>query len=172
MIARKKGYRIQVLVYSVILLLFTVTCVLSTIKADEIDDLQTQINQLNQARQLSVNATKPLEGQLDSLQRQLDQIQAQLDVLTSNIQKKQTELKLREEKLVELTVIFNERVAEDYKNSYTYNPLGFIFGQSKLSDKLYHLKTINENREIIKTIGSEIVKVLTDKDKLEKMPSF
>src|SRR3989344_4052872 len=149
-----------------------VTCALLLVtfpvQADEIEDLQRQINELNKARELSVKATKPLEGQLESLERQLGQIQASLNQLSLNISKKQKELEIREEKLVELTAIFNERVLADYKNGYIYNPLGFIFGQSKLSDKLYHLKTINENREIIKNISSEIVNVLTDKDKLEK----
>lgn len=137
----------------------------SALNLEEIEQCLPQLNkELDQLK----TATKPLEGQLDSLNRQLTQIKSQLGVLSNNIQKKQTELNLREEKLVELTVIFNERVVEDYKNSYSYNPIGFIFGQSKLSDKLYHLKTINENREVIKNIGSEIVNVLTDKEKLEK----
>ena len=170
MIARfKKVFRSKFLVYSLIVFfLFTVTCNLSPVYADEIEDLQKQIDELNKQRELSVKATKPLEGQLDSLKRQLAQIQAQLNTLSANIQKKQTELDLREEKLVELTAIFNERVAQDYKNGYTYTSLGFIFGQSRLSDKLYHLKTISENREIIKNISSEIINVLVDKDKLEK----
>ena len=149
-------------------ILLTTNYIIPIAHADEIEDLQKQINELNQARELSVKATKPLEGQLNSLTVQLAQIQSQLDILASNIQKKQTELKLREDKLVELTVIFNARVAEDYKDGYTYNSFGFIFGQSRLSDKLYHLKTINGNKEIIKNIGSEIINVLTDKEKLEK----
>src|SRR5687768_1018932 len=96
--------------------------------ADEVEDIQRQIDELNKARQLSVNATKPLEGQLDSLQRQLSQIKSQINNLSVNINKKQNELKLREDKLVELTAIFNERVFEDYKNGYIYNPIGFVFG--------------------------------------------
>ena len=149
-------------------LLLTTYYLLPIVRADEIEDLQKQIDELSKSRELSVKATKPLEGQLGSLKRQLAQIQGQLDVISSNIKKKQTELRLREEKLIELTAIFNERVAEDYKSGYSYNPIGFILGHSKLSDKLYHLKTVNENREIIKNISSEILNVLTDKEKLEK----
>ncbi len=149
-------------------LLLTTNYLLPTAHADEIEDLQKQIDQLNQARELSVKATKPLEGQLNSLKLQLAQIQASLDNLSANIKKKQKELDIREENLVELTAIFNQRVAEDYKNTYTYNPLGFLFGQSRLSDKLYHLKTISENKEIIKSISAEVLGILTDKEHLEK----
>src|SRR5687768_4959565 len=114
------------------LLLFCISIFLvSVVKADEIEDLQKQIDVLNKQRELSVKATKPLEGQLDSLQRQLAQIQSSLDKLTSDIQRKQKELDVREEKLVDLTVTFNARVAQDYKSSYTYNSLGFLLGQSK-----------------------------------------
>ena len=154
--------------FLLVLLTFTFCLFTFPVHADEIEDLQKQIDELSKSRELSVKATKPLEGQLDSLKRQLAQIQGRLDVISANIKKKQTELKLREEKLVELTAIFNERVAEDYKSGYSYNPIGFILGQSKLSDKLYHLKTVNENREIIKNVSSEILNVLTEKEKLEK----
>ncbi len=148
--------------------LLVLSGITSPIRADEIEDLQNQINELNKARESSVNATKPLEGQLNSLKLQLAQIQANLNNLSLNIQKKQKEIDIREENLVGLTAIFNERVAEDYKNLYSYNPIGFLLGQSRLSDKLYHLKTINQNREIIRSISNEVVSILTDKESLEK----
>lgn len=153
-----------------LLLVFTVFSLIFTLPlcADEIEDLQKQIDDLNKSREQSISATKPLEGQLDSLKRQLAQIQASLDNLTASINKKQKDLDLREDKLVELTAIYNQRVSQDYRNGYVYNLLGFLFGGSKLSDKLYHLKTINENREIIKSISEEVVSILTDKEKLEK----
>ena len=70
-------------------LLLTTNYLLPIVNADEIEDLQKQIDELNHARQLSVSATKPLEGQLESLKRQLDQIQVNLDNLSLNIQQKQ-----------------------------------------------------------------------------------
>lgn len=152
----------------IIITLFAIPLALNPTFADEIDDLQKQIDQLNLARQQSINATKPLIGQLDSLKRQLAQVQHNLDIVSANIQSKQQELDLRKEKLIELTAIFNDRVVQDYENGYLYGPFGYIFGSQKLADKLYHLKTINENRGVIKTISSEILSVLTDKEKLEK----
>lgn len=160
--------KILLILFLLILTLLAIPYWLYPIHANEIEDLQKQIDELNKARELSVKATKPLEGQLESLKRQLSQIQASLDNLSANIKRKQKELDVREENLVELTAIFNQRVAEDYKNAYTYNPLGFLFGQSKLSDKLYHLKTISENKEIIRSISAEVLGILTDKDNLEK----
>ncbi|MBI2017423.1 hypothetical protein HYS92_00070, partial [Candidatus Daviesbacteria bacterium] len=98
-----------------VILLFFLAIFNFSVHADEIEDLQKQINELSSAREQSVKATKPLEGQLDSLKRQLAQIQAQLDNLSSSIKQKEKDLEAREEKLVELTTIFNGRVWEDYK---------------------------------------------------------
>ena len=81
-----------------IVFLFLVFSFKSLVHADEIEDLQKQIDSLNQARELSVKATKPLEGQLEGLQRQLAQIQSNLDILAANIKLKQKDLDLREEK--------------------------------------------------------------------------
>ena len=41
-------------------LLLTANYLLPTVSADEIEDLQKQIDELNKARELSVKATKPL----------------------------------------------------------------------------------------------------------------
>src|SRR5438105_3144881 len=108
MIPQKLGNRVQgtgfrrfvAFLLLILTFLFTITCNLSTIRADEIDDLQAQIDKLNHARELSVAATKPLEGQLGSLQTQLQQIQASLINLTATIKQKEIDLNAREEKLV------------------------------------------------------------------------
>src|SRR3990167_4541780 len=95
-----------------------VTCVLLLVtlpvKADEIEDLQKQIDELNKTRELSVNATKPLEGQLGALQRQLAQIQVSLDTLAANIQTKQKELNIREDKIAMQQALLETRVRSYY----------------------------------------------------------
>ena len=57
--------RLAVLFITAILSLFLIAPVF----ADEIEDLQKQIDELSKAREQSQAATKPLEGQLDSLKR-------------------------------------------------------------------------------------------------------
>src|SRR3990167_11207920 len=87
---------------------------LTPVHADEIEDLQRKINDLNKQRELSVSATKPLEGQLFSLQRQLAQIQASLQTLSANIQTKQKELDVREDKIALQQALLEERVRAYY----------------------------------------------------------
>lgn len=148
--------------------LFLLTTFFRPVSADELEDIEKQLANLKKEYEQVEKAKAPLESQLKSLERQLAQIQANLNTLSNNITLKQKELDLREDKLVELTVIFNERVATDYKNSFLYSSFGFLLGQSRLSDKLYHLKTVNQNREIIKSISTEMFDLLTQKEKLEK----
>ncbi|KKS69790.1 MAG: hypothetical protein UV41_C0045G0014, partial [Candidatus Daviesbacteria bacterium GW2011_GWA2_42_7] len=107
----------------VVLALLTMNYQLRTISADEISDLQKQIDELNLARQQSVDATKPLEGQLGSLKIQLAQIQVKLQTLSANIIQKEKEVKVREDKLVAQQVLLSERVRSYYIRSYFASPL-------------------------------------------------
>ena len=142
---------------------------ITLVRADEVDDLQQQINQLNKAREQSVAATKPLVGQLESLKRQLAQIQVSLQILSSKIIQKEKDLDLRKQKLVQLLAVFNQRVQKDYKNGYEINTFSLILGSpGKLSQKLISLAAINENHKIINSISDEAADLLTKKEKLEK----
>ncbi len=173
MFPKKKGYRLQALVCSLIFfLLLPVAYCLSPIYADEIQDLQKQIDELSHAREQSVSATKPLEGQLDGLKRQLSQIQASLDNLSANIKKKQSELDTREEKLVKQQVLLEERVRDYYKRSFYASPFLVILssaGSGDLFRELSYRQTVTrEDKSIITSVTGEVLDLLTQKEKLEK----
>ena len=158
-----------------LLLIFTLVAIpytLNPLFADEIEDLQKQINELNQARQLSVNATKPLEGQLDSLQRQLSQIQGSIDNLSAGIKQKQADLDIREDKLALQQALLQGRVKAYYIRSYLAEPLLVIFSSMGAGDLFrelsYRLTVAREDRQIIVSVTSEVIDLLTQKSKLEK----
>ena len=100
----------MLLKFSAILLIFLTFFFTVIAHADEIEDLQKQIDELNHARELSVSATKPLEGQIEALKRQLDQIQATLNVLSANIKQKQKDLDVREDKIALQQALLETRV--------------------------------------------------------------
>lgn len=145
---------------------------LSVVFADEIEDLQRQIDELNKARELSVAATKPLEGQLESLQRQLAQIQANLDNLSASIKQKQADLDAREDKLALQQALLEQRVKAYYIRSYLTDPLLVILSSIGAGDLFrelsYRQSVTREDRQIISSITAEVVDLLTQKDKLEK----
>ncbi len=161
-----------ILLLALAFFLFTVLGYFTSVRADEIEDLQKQIDQLNHARELSVNATKPLEGQLDSLKRQLAQIQASLDNLSANIKAKQKDLDVREDKLALQQALLEERVKAYYIRSYMTDPLLVIFSSIQAGDLFrelsYRQSVTREDRSIISSITAEVVDLLTQKEKLEK----
>ncbi|QQG43768.1 MAG: SpoIID/LytB domain-containing protein [Candidatus Daviesbacteria bacterium] len=152
--------------------LFTVPLMIFTIKADEIEDLQKQIDQLNAARQLSIAATKPLEGQLSALERQLAQIQASLDNLAAAIKRKQNDLDLREEKIVQEQVTLEASIKSYYISSFQAAPLLVLLSSAHPSDLFrelsFQLNSAKQNRQTIINITNEILDLLKQKDKLEK----
>ena len=179
MIAQKLGHRLQALglrkiifLILFLLLLLPVAYSLPPAYADEIEDLQKQIDQLNQQRELSVKATKPLEGQLDSLKRQLAQIQSSIDNLIANIAKKQKDLDIREEKLALQQALLESRVRAYYIRSYLTDPLLVILSSLHSGDlfrELSYRQTITkEDKQIISSITQDVVDLLTEKTKLEK----
>ncbi len=155
-----------------ILLFLVFVFVVSSVHADEIEDLQKEINELSKQRELSVKATKPLEGQLDSLRRQLSQIQAKLDNLAADIKKKEIELNLREEKLAEKHVILEERIKSYYIRSYFSSPLLVILSSGSSGELFRELgfrqNLAREDKQIISSITEEVLELLTQKEKLEK----
>ncbi len=158
--------------FSILLITCALFLVTLPVHADEISDLQAQIDQLNHARELSVKATKPLEGQLDSLKRQLDQIQATLGALAANIKHKQKELDIREEKLVVQQVLLETRVRQYYIRSYLTNPLIVILSSISSGDLFrelsYSQSVTREDKQVISSITADMLDLLTQKDKLEK----
>lgn len=143
-----------------------------SVYADEIDDLQKQIDVLNKAREQSVAATKPLEGQLDSLRRQLAQIQSSLDNLSASIKQKQKDLEVREDKLALQQVLLDARVRSYYIRSYLADPLLVILSSqhpTELFQELsYRQAATKQDRSVISSITGQVLDLLTQKTKLEK----
>lgn len=168
----KKGFRRAVYLCIVILLLVTSYSLLSLVHADELEDLQKQINDLTKAREQSVAATKPLEGQLDNLRQQLAQIQNRLQVLSSNIAQKEKDLAVREEKVAYQQALLEQRVRAYYIRSFMTDPLTVIMSSSSAGDLFqelsYRQAATRQDRKVITDITNEMVDLLAQKEKLEK----
>jgi septal ring factor EnvC (AmiA/AmiB activator) len=57
--------------------------------ADELDDIEKKLSELSKAREMSVNATKPLEGHLDQLSNTLKSVQNSIIKIEGQILLKQ-----------------------------------------------------------------------------------
>ncbi len=142
------------------------------IHADEIEDLQKQIDVLNKARLQSEAATKPLEGQLDGLKRQLSQIQASLQHLSASIAEKEQDIKTREDKLVVQQSLLNSRVRSYYVRSFLTSPLTVILSSNASGDLFreltYRQSVAAQDQKVIITVTHDVISLVSEKEKLEK----
>lgn len=154
------------------LLLTTYYLLPSVVHADELSDIQAELTKLNKDLELSKAATKPLEGQLDSLRIQLAQIQSQIQTLAAKIKQKESDLAKRAEKLAEQQALLETRIRSYYIRSYQSNPLMIIFSNSNASDLMrelsYRQAATAEDQKVISSITADVLDLLTQKDKLEK----
>lgn len=168
----KRIKKINQLVIFLLIVLFLASVSLSTVRADELEDIQKQLNELNKAREQSVAATKPLEGQLNSLKLQLAQIQNSLQSLSNKIKQKEQDLQVRTSKLVEQQALLEQRVRSYYIRSYLTSPLVVIFSSNLSGDILkelsYRQATTREDQKVITAVTAEVTDLLTQKEKLEK----
>lgn len=145
---------------------------LSPVFADELEDLQKQINELSHTRELSINATKPLEGQLESLKRQLAQIQNKLAILSANISQKEKDIQVREEKLITQQALLSQRVRSLYIRSFSASPLIVILSSGGSADLFreltYRQVATREDQNIISQVTSDMLDIISQKEKLEK----
>lgn len=137
-----------------------------------INSLKEAADRLNNNLQLSINATKPLEGQVESMKVQLTNIQAQINSITATIAQKEEDLKLREDKLATQQVLLNTRIRAYYIRSFLTSPLLVIFSPSNSSDLFqeltYSQATTKEDQQVISSVTNEMLNILQEKDQLEK----
>lgn len=149
-----------------------VTYNLFPVQADEIEDLQKEINKLSEARSMSVSATKPLEGQLENLKAQLAQIQNNIVALSQKIIKKEEDLNARTRKIAEQQALLEARVRSYYIRSFLNSPLAVIFSSDSaggiLRELSYRAATTREDQKVITSITQEVTDLLNQKEKLEK----
>lgn len=138
---------------------------------DELDDLNKQIAELQQALTASQNATKPLEGQLTGLKKQLENIEYQVKVVENDIATKKKEIDNGYANLSENQRMFNMTVRSSYINNYGFTPLMVFLSGNSASDVskmlTYHQKYTERDKNTITNLALQIVDLEKRKTDLE-----
>lgn len=165
--------------FVLVLMLYRLGVVSLPVFAQEVDcqgdsdceALQQQIDDLNKAREMSINATKPLQGQLMNLQAQLKQIQANLQALTDKITQKQQDVEVREDKLAQEQALLDQHVRSYYIRSFMTSPLMMIFssqsGGNLLQELSYRQAATQSDEQIITSVTQDMVDLVKQKDQLQ-----
>ena len=144
----------------------------SPVKADELEDLSRQIEELERARQQSIAATKPLESELSRLEEKLIAVRAGLRQAKIRLLDLEESIEKREEDFANQYDILAQRVEAYYKR--LRGPSSFFFlisakSASVLTKEIsYRQAVADEDKKIIANISEELLKLEADKKKVEE----
>lgn len=143
----------------------------SLVHADEIDDLQRQIDELSKLKKLSEDATTPLEKEVATLEKRMTSAQAGIDqakksmiALSATIAEREATLGITFEK-------FSNRVATQYKRRFIDLPLSVVFASNAsdaVRDLEYRDRTRAKNQQEIEALSAQLTQFEADKVTLQK----
>lgn len=139
---------------------------------DPVDDLQKQIEELEKLKQLSVDATKPLEKELSTLEQRITNARNGIATAKRESQQLSNSIQEREEDLAAQYLILSKRVADQYKRSRLLSPLLTLLSTqnaSELTKELAYRASIEaQDNRLIQEMSGEISQLEADKQKLEE----
>lgn len=138
---------------------------------DPVADLQRQIDELEKMKQMSEDATKPLEKELVTLESKIQNARNGIIAAREQVKKLAQSIDEREEDLAVQYVILSKRIVASYKRARTNSPL-MIFLSSQTAaaatkDLMYRSSIEAQDNRLISEIGGEIDGLETDSQKLE-----
>ena len=144
-----------------------------TVKADELEDIARQLEELNRVYELSVAATTPLESEVSKLSQKLANIQqaiikaeAEVTALEQNIFNREVDLEYQ------LTLL-EQRVKSWYISRHYFNPLTMFLSvdndMGNVTRDLIYRKTIaDQDKEVIISVSEDIIDLEADKHQVEE----
>lgn len=141
------------------------------VKADDIGDIQTQIDDLQNQMELSVKATTPLESEVAKLSKQVSGIQAQITESGIRIKELESSIAERDTKIKSQYIILTVKVRDLYKKTSRFSPF-LVFASSHTAGDLtrglaYKAAVADEDKNLIVAITRDILKLEDDKRKIE-----
>ncbi len=141
------------------------------VKAETLEEIEKQLSDLQNQMELSMKATAPLESEVAKLSKQLSGIQAQIVESGKKVEELSQSISLREGDIKEKYSVLAAKVRDYYKKNSQYSPL-LIFVSSKSAGEVtrglaYKAATADEDKNLIVTITTDILKLESDKKKIE-----
>jgi len=143
-------------------LLFFVFCFLffvTIVRADELEDLQKQINDLSHLRELSASATTPLEAQLKDLDAKIASAQKGINAAVAENKRLENELDQRQIDMAVQYKLLSARIRSYYKRSYLASPFLLFLGSDSSGqltrDLSYRASAAQKDKQIITDIAVE-----------------
>ena len=142
-----------------------------TARADDVDDIQKQIDDLQHQMELSVKATTPLESEVSKLGKQVSGIQTQIKQAGAQIEELSLGIKERDKQIASQYIVLSAKVRDLYKKTRLASPF-LVFASSSTAGELtrglaYKSAVADEDKNLIVSITRDILKLEADKKKIE-----
>ncbi|OGH33605.1 MAG: hypothetical protein A3J69_01405 [Candidatus Levybacteria bacterium RIFCSPHIGHO2_02_FULL_42_12] len=139
--------------------------------SDEFDNIGKEIESLTQALTQSINATKPLESELNRLQTQVERIRKRVRAIEQDVEVKKVHIDEGYKNLVKQEKILASAIRSFYIKTYHYSPL-LVFvaadSASELTQLLaYQKAATDQDKTIITNIALSITDLENKKKQLE-----
>ncbi|NOY15154.1 MAG: hypothetical protein GXP43_02960 [bacterium] len=147
--------------------------------ADELEDIQKQINSLQKQLDMSRQATRPLESALNKLQKQIKSIQSQINATSNQLVKEEQTIKT-----LEKTIITKEKdihsqqqklqtqIHYTYKLARSISPISLIFNQGLSHQTLtviaFEERLMMSSRNQIQTLSEKLATLKKIKQEVKK----
>ncbi len=142
------------------------------VSADEVIELQQQIDELEHLKKLSEDATKPLESQVSDLENRINNARAGVVRAKAESEEVAKQIDSREKDLATQYEILSRRIFEQYKKLRTNSDFLLIFSNQDAADLTkdlaYRSSVKAQDNKLIQTIGADIALLEQDKTKLEQ----
>lgn len=136
--------------------------------ADELDDLTKKINDLSSALSQSVNATRPLESQLNAMQKQIADIKARVGFIEQDVATKQKNIDEGYKNLSVKQDLLNRAIRDFYIKSYYNNPLMILLSAHSAAEITQVLAYQQAAADSDKSIITNIALTITDLEEKKK----
>lgn len=134
---------------------------------DPVQDLQNQIDETQRLLEMSLNATAPLESEVEKLSQRMENAQNTIYNLQEQQEQKQAEIAEKELALADHYQVFSQRVDHQYRQARVQSPLLVLIntwqaqqGQQALK---YTLTLAKRDQQIMDGITGNIVQLQKDK---------
>lgn len=167
-----KSIGVILLLVSLFLVALSLRTPFNSVKAiDPVDELQQEIDDLEHLKQLSVDATKPLENELQNLESRITN--ARQGIVNAKLQAEElaNDIENREVDLAAQYTLLSARVAEQYKRERLFSPFMIFLATNDASrltqDLAYRTSIEAQDKRLISQMSDAIDQLETDKEKLE-----
>jgi SpoIID/LytB domain protein len=138
---------------------------------DPVEELQQQIDELAKLKSQSESATKPLESELNSLDKRISQARANIATAKTQAKALAKSIDDRERDMAVQYQILSQRIATGYKRSRSWSPLIALLTSEEAADLTKNLAYQDsvkaQDNRLIQGLSTQITGLETDKAKLE-----